>query len=317
MRQLVVVALAVISIGACAGTVAPAPTSTPSPALDRVQIFYARPDQTPIAVPIFIAPNLGAQARLRARFDALAAAPALLPDMSVNMLSEAPIIDTIALGGDLAILDFKVASQDWGFHDSSSVRSFIGQVVLTATDERSVYKVRLTQNGGDVAVIAVEDMIVSYPVPLTREMVAPEVRPDHTVVYFARDLLAPLAVFLPGAGSGDTAEERVASRLLALENGPSMVGDAFNIAAGMKARLRSVTIDGDVAVIDYGVPGDDWGVSGSASIRALVQQLVFTASEEPGIVRVLITQNGGSGAVIGGEGLIVDRPRTRLGVLGG
>ena len=68
--------------------------------------------------------------------------------------------------------------------------------------------------------------------------------------------------------------------------------------------------------IDYRVPEDDWGVNGSASLRALVQQVVFTASEEPGIVRVLITQNGGREAVIGGEGLVVDRPQTRRGLLG-
>jgi len=43
---------------------------------------------------------------------------------------------------------------------------------------------------------------------------------------------------------------------------------------------------------------------------------VFTASEEPGIVRVLITQNGGLQAIIGGEGLVVDRPQTRRGLLG-
>jgi hypothetical protein len=35
------------------------------------------------------------------------------------------------------------------------------------------------------------------------------------------------------------------------------------------------------------------------------------ASEEPGIISVLITQNGGETAIIGGEGLIVDRPTTR------
>jgi spore germination protein GerM len=84
----------------------------------------------------------------------------------------------------------------------------------------------------------------------------------------------------------------------------------------MNARLRSVTIAGDLVTIDYHVPGDDWGVNGSASLRALVEQLVFTASEEPGIVRVLITQNGARVAVIGGEGLIIDRPQTRRGLLG-
>jgi spore germination protein GerM len=46
-----------------------------------------------------------------------------------------------------------------------------------------------------------------------------------------------------------------------------------------------------------------------------VQQLAFSASEEPGIVRVLITPNG-ERAVIGGEGHVIDRPQTRRGLLG-
>jgi hypothetical protein len=176
--------------------------------------------------------------------------------------------------------------------------------------------VRLTQSGGQDAVIATNTAIVTYRAPLTREMVAPNARPDHGVAYFARDQGTPLAVFLEGAGLGATPQDRIWSRLVALENGPLVAGaDAFNVVAPMKARLRSVTVEGDLVTIDYRVPGDDWGVNGSASLRALVEQLVFTASEEPGIVRVLITQNG-EGAVIGGEGLVIDRPQTRLGLLG-
>jgi hypothetical protein len=45
-------------------------------------------------------------------------------------------------------------------------------------------------------------------------------------------------------------------------------------------------------------------------------QLVFTASEQPGIVRVMITQNGEAGAIIGGESLVIDHPQTRRQLLG-
>jgi hypothetical protein len=51
-------------------------------------------------------------------------------------------------------------------------------------------------------------------------------------------------------------------------------------------------------------------------VRALLQQIVYTAAEEPGLRRVLVTQNGGQRAVIGGEGLVVDRPVTREDVSG-
>jgi len=38
---------------------------------------------------------------------------------------------------------------------------------------------------------------------------------------------------------------------------------------------------------------------------------VYTLSAELGVVRVLVTQNVGETAIIGGEDLIVDRPTTR------
>lgn len=52
-------------------------------------------------------------------------------------------------------------------------------------------------------------------------------------------------------------------------------------------------------------------MEGAARIKALVQQIVFTATPEPEIARVLITQDGGATAVIGGEGLVIDSPATR------
>jgi spore germination protein GerM len=259
---------------------------------------------------------MSVEQRVGARFAALAAAPWLGPGVSFNVLKDAARVSAVSVDRDLAVLDFAVDEGGWGLYDHTALRAFIEQVVFTATDERSIYKVRLTQSGGQDAVIATNTAIVTYRAPLTREMVAPNARPDHGVAYFARDQGTPLAVFLEGAGLGATPQDRIWSRLVALENGPLVAGaDAFNVVAPMKARLRSVTVEGDLVTIDYRVPGDDWGVNGSASLRALVEQLVFTASEEPGIVRVLITQNGG-GAVIGGEGLVIDRPQTRLGLLG-
>ncbi len=320
MRALCATAGAVaIALAACGGAVIPTPTPTASSSapVDRVQIYYARSDEVPLAVALDLAPGMPVEQRVYARFAALAAAPWLGPGLSFNVLNDAARVSAVSVDHDLAVLDFTVTEDEWGLYDGSALRAFLEQVVFTATDERSIYKVRLTQNGGQDAVIATHTAIVSYGTPLTRELVAPNARPDHSVAYFARDQDAPLAVFLEGAGLGATAEDRIRSRLVALENGPTRAGaDAFNVVATMNARLRSVTIAGDLVTIDYRVPGDDWGINGSVVLRALVEQLVFTASEEPGIVRVLITQNGERGAVIGGEGLTIDRPQTRRGLLG-
>jgi Sporulation and spore germination len=237
------------------------------------------------------------------------------PQGSSNVLSQSARVTSVSVTGVRARLDFTAPEGDWGLPDRNALRAFGEQVVYTATDEKSVSEVKLTQNDGQDAVIATAGAIVTYQAPLTREIVAPNARRDHTVAYYARDEGAPVAIFLEGAGVGATPEARITSRLVALESGATHAGDAFNVVAPMRARLQSVTISGDLVTIDHRAPDDDRGVNGSASLRALVQQLVFTASEEPGIVRVLITQNGGLRAVIGGEGLIVDRPQTRRGLL--
>lgn len=311
-------AVAALLLATCGGAVVPTSTPTASSStIDHVRMFYARSDQEPLAVALDLSPGMPVEQRLQARFAALAAAPWLGPGLSFNVLHDSARVSTVSVDRDLAVLDFAITEGQWGLDDRTALRAFLEQVVFTATDEKSVYRVRLTQNGGQDAVIATANAIVTYHAPLTREIVSPNARPDHSVSYFARDLDAPVAVFLEGAGAGAAPEDRIVSRLVALENGPTRAGaDAFNVVASMKARLRSVTIAGDLVTIDYRVPGDDWGVNGSAPLRALVQQLVFTASEEPGIVRVLITQNGERGAVFGGEGLIIDRPQTRRGLLG-
>lgn len=146
---------------------------------------------------------------------------------------------------------------------------------------------------------------------------------DRSVVYLARDLLPPYALHVDGADAGATPGERIRSRIEALKRvpavgpgAPGQAGQLANPAALVKPRLAKVTVQGDLVTLDYDVPGDGWGTAGSAATRAFVQQLVYTASEEPGIRRVLITQNGGRQAIIGGEGLVVDRPATREDVAG-
>ena len=319
MRWIIAAAgLATITLmGACGATVTPSPSPTTATPTERVQMFYARADEPPLAVPLEIKAGMTIDQRVQARFTWLAAASWFGPGSSFNVLRETARVGAVAIQGDLANLDFAVSEDGWGVRDGVALRAFLEQVVYTATDEKSIYRVKLTQNGGDDAEIATNSAIVRYRSPLTREIVTPFARPDHSVAYLARDLDLPVAVFLEGAGIGASPEERIRSRLVALENGPARVEpDAFNVVATMRARLRSVTIAGDLVTIDYHVPEGDWGVSGSASLRALVQQLVFTASEEPGIVRVMITQNGEAGALIGGEGLVIDHPQTRRGLLG-
>lgn len=142
---------------------------------------------------------------------------------------------------------------------------------------------------------------------------------DRAVVYLARDRMPPVAWPSTFAGQGSTAEDRIRSRIEALftTTAPAQWEPPLaNVVPLTSARLGSVVVSGDLATLDFTVPNEDWTLGGSAMLKAFVQQLVYTASEERGIRRVLITQNGGQTAIIGGEGLTVDRPTTREQIAG-
>lgn len=131
----------------------------------------------------------------------------------------------------------------------------------------------------------------------------PKAAPDHAVVYFARDGYAPVAAPVPGAGVGSTAEARIASRIDKLREAVAPPG-AVNAYPGRGIPVvlarggADVKVSGDLVALDFAVPASDWGVKGAAFARALIQQLVFTATEEPGIRRVTITENGGKPTTI-------------------
>lgn len=135
------------------------------------------------------------------------------------------------------------------------------------------------------------------------------------VVYFARDLANPVPVTLDGPPPRASVDLRVRQRMELLAGGPrSHGGGAFNVLPGMKAHLTNVIVAADLVTLDYLVPEDDWGLNGSAVLLAFVQQVIYTATEEPGIIRVLLTQNDGHAATVGGEGLVIGSPQTRAGL---
>lgn len=157
------------------------------------------------------------------------------------------------------------------------------------------------------------------PTPTSTPSDTPSATPapavTHDVVYFARDRLPPVGAHIAGAGAGATAEMRIRSRLDVLFGAAAPPG-LFNIAPTVKARPASVVFDPTFTVVDFTVPNDDWGTAGSAGTRAFIQQLVYTITEEPGVDRVLITQNRGHMAIVGGEGVVIDHPAGRLDVAG-
>jgi len=143
---------------------------------------------------------------------------------------------------------------------------------------------------------------------------------DRQVIYFARDQLPPVAAHvdvLPvTTGVRDintlpTAAERIGARVHALIGaGPAPAGTSN--AMPPKAAVQSVTgvqIQDDLARVDLVVNAGNWQVSGAARSIAVLQQLVYTITEEPGIRRALITQNGGKPTTV--DQFVWDKPLSR------
>lgn len=150
----------------------------------------------------------------------------------------------------------------------------------------------------------------------------PRTSVDHGVVYWARDGLPPVGIHIGGIANESTAPERIAARLTVLARNVDLTkfpthddlsAGAHNVfpttsQIGVVSEA-SVKIQGDLATVDFSVPGSDWKVRGAAQSLALLQELVYTATEEPGIRRVLITENGGDATHI--DQVAVDRALTR------
>lgn len=134
----------------------------------------------------------------------------------------------------------------------------------------------------------------------------------RAVVYFASRQGVPVAVEEPKAAGGTSQSDHVFFRLAALRTTKAEAPSAYtNLFGTMKAAFVETTIDRAGTVIVgfiVGVDRGDWGVPAD-DVKLLLQQIVYTATEEPGVDRVLITQNGGKPAVIAGK--TYDMPLSR------
>ena len=118
---------------------------------------------------------------------------------------------------------------------------------------------------------------------------------DRDRIFFVRRDGVPTAIHVAGSGSGDTATDRVTSRLRALlgfKDASSLPPDIDN-AAGAYLQVSSVTITADLATANLVTPNGSDPIFASELVPGLLaKQLVYTASEEPGIRRVSVTVNG-------------------------
>lgn len=144
--------------------------------------------------------------------------------------------------------------------------------------------------------------------------------PRPMLVYFARDGLPPVAA--PVSTSGGPTNERpeglIGARLSALFNARAdeVPQGAINVAALGGNRGTSISVrqlDGDLATVEIGIT-DGWPARGAARSLALLQQLVYTITEQPGIRRAMIVDKGKPTATI--DQLVIDKPLSREDVFG-
>jgi hypothetical protein len=141
---------------------------------------------------------------------------------------------------------------------------------------------------------------------------------EDLVVFLALDQLPPVAIKLPSPSTDDKSPETlIRRRLVALASTDGISGGPINAlsqiktSSGSREIVSAVTIEGDLARVEFDI--SDWGARGAAMSQALLQQLVYTITEEPGIRRAMIAEKGRSEATI--DQLVVDKPLTREDVL--
>ena len=115
-------------------------------------------------------------------------------------------------------------------------------------------------------------------------------------------------------GVPTTAEDRIRSRLNSLNRAFSgLTATPLNVDV-KTVYPASVRINGDTVTVDYTFVSGGWPMRGAAASLAWQQQLVYTATEEPGIRRVLFTQDGGKPMQI--DQIVMDKPLSREDVSG-
>ena len=108
-------------------------------------------------------------------------------------------------------------------------------------------------------------------------------------VFVAREQLPPAVTTARGGDPTAPLEERIKLRIEALNKAVSGLSGTTLDTDPKQFFVRGVKVSGDTATIDYSTRFPPFG---SAQDAALSQQIVYTATEEVTIRRVLVTENG-------------------------
>jgi len=156
------------------------------------------------------------------------------------------------------------------------------------------------------------------PVPTPSVNTGPQpITLDHDVMYVGRIGLPPIGFHIVMPAAAVTRDARIAARITSL---PALRPDAAPLGTrnflwdGIFQGGVNVTISGDLATVDLLLGNKPWSALEVGGEAGIVQQLVYTATEEPGIRAVLFTHDRGQQMRVGE--FVFSQPLTRENVSG-
>lgn len=128
-------------------------------------------------------------------------------------------------------------------------------------------------------------------------------------IYFIKD--NKLESVSRGMIKGEKEERFIANELMkGPTNRETLQGLGTEIPRNAKILSVSIDKENGCAEITFNKEVEKYG-GGSAKIQAMVAQIVYTFTSLPGIDKVKIKVQGKDGVVLGGEGLVIEKPISR------
>jgi hypothetical protein len=140
---------------------------------------------------------------------------------------------------------------------------------------------------------------------------------DHDVIYVGRLGLPPVTFHFGMPALATSREDRIAARitgLRALRPDAAPPGSRNFLWNNAFQGGVNVTISGELATVDLLLENKPWAIPEVGAEAGIVQQLVYTATEEPGIRAVLFTHDRGQQMRVGQ--FVFSQPLTRENVSG-
>jgi spore germination protein GerM len=109
---------------------------------------------------------------------------------------------------------------------------------------------------------------------------------------------------------GDVPLLRQAMAALLAGPGPEERDSGLTTQLPSGVKIRLIKLERKMAIVDLSRELEHYG-GGSARLEGMIAQIVYTATGVPGIDKIWIWVEGEKEVVLGGEGLVLDRPLGR------